>query len=255
MKHFIYISLLLLAACVSMSAAPAVADTAAAAVADTVAAAKKESQQAVSAQDYFSAGNKAYRGCDYPRAILNYEKARKLAPLNEDIRHNLEITRGKTIDRMPPEGEMFFTRWYKGTMMSMTIDAWAYMSLAALVAALLLYLVYLFVDSMMVRRMAFYLSATLVVVYVIATIMAWQRKHALTTHDTAVIMAEMVTVRSSPTSKSPETCIIHEGTFVRITDKEMSSGKLKDGKGKGWLGIELSDGREGWIEANTVEEI
>ena len=253
---------MLIVTCFSVNAAPATSDKAvvaasdtAVAVADTIAAAQKAGQQLMSAQDYFTAGNKAYRSCDYPRAILNYEKARKLSPLNEDIVHNLEITRNKTIDRMPPEGEMFFTRWYRGMVMAFTIDTWAYMSLAALVAALLLYLVYLFVDSVMLRRMAFYVSASLVVLYVFATIMAWQRKSTLTNHDTAVVMTEMVTVRSSPTSKSPETCIIHEGTFVRITDKEMSSGVLRDGKAKGWLGIELSDGREGWIEANTVEEI
>jgi len=39
--------------------------------------------------------------------------------------------------------------------------------------------------------------------------------------------------------------MIHEGTTVHITDRDMN----------GWYGISLSDGREGWIESKEVEEI
>lgn len=210
---------------------------------------------AKSAQDYFSAGNEAYRRCDYPRAMLNYERALKLAPMNEDVRHNIEITRGKTIDRMPAEGEVVFTRWYKGFVMSLNTDVWAYASLIGLALALVLYLCYLFIENMTVRKVSFYSSLLFALIYMFATCMAWLRSEVVTKCNKGVIMAEMVTVKSSPTKKSTETCIIHEGTVVKITDRDLMKGKLTGGKGQGWVGIALSDGREGWIEANTLEEI
>jgi hypothetical protein len=210
---------------------------------------------AKSAQDYFSAGNEAYRRCDYPHAMLNYERALKLAPLNDDVRHNIEITRGKTIDRMPAEGEVVFVRWYKGLVMSLNTDVWAYTSLICLALALLLYLCYLFVDNLSVRKVSFYTSALLSIMFIFTTSMAWLRSEVVTKCNKGVIMAEMVTVKSSPTMKSAETCIIHEGTVVKITDRDLMKGKLSGGKAQGWVGIALSDGREGWIEANTLEEI
>jgi hypothetical protein len=39
--------------------------------------------------------------------------------------------------------------------------------------------------------------------------------------------------------------LLHEGTRVDITDKAM----------KGWRGIKVGDGREGWIETKAIEEI
>lgn len=199
----------------------------------------------MSAQDYFQQGNEAFRHCDYAKAMINYERARKLCPQNKDIEHNIEITRAKTIDRMPPESEMFFVKWYKALVMTMTIDAWAYLALVSFVVALILFLVYLFVDKTVIRVLSFYGSLVLLVVFVFGNIFAWNRKYILTHHDTAIITTEMVTVKTSPIQKAPDACIIHEGTLVRITDREM----------KGWFAIELSDGKEGWVPVNSLEEI
>ena len=59
------------------------------------------------------------------------------------------------------------------------------------------------------------------------------------------VVKEAVAIKNLPSTKAPETAIIHEGTCVRITDKDM----------KGWFGIRLSDGREGWVRAAYVELI
>ena len=74
---------------------------------------------------------------------------------------------------------------------------------------------------------------------------AWQRKTILANHDAAIVMKEVVSVKLSPTLKSADACIIHEGTKVSVTDHDM----------KDWLGIRLSDGREGWVQSKDVEEI
>ena len=58
-------------------------------------------------------------------------------------------------------------------------------------------------------------------------------------------MTETLTVKSSPEIQAQEACIIHEGTTVEITDRDI----------KGWYGIRLPDGREGWINTKDVEEI
>lgn len=206
---------------------------------------EKDMKDGISAEELHNIGNAYYRSDNISRAVLNYEKALKLAPANTKIQHSLEIARNKTIDRMPGDKGMFFTQWCKAFVNWFSIDTWAYTALVSLIIALLMFLAYLFVDNIMVRRVSFYCSVVMFIVFIVGNISAMFRKQWLTTHDTAVVMSELVTVKSSPTFKSADAFVIHEGTSLRITDREMN----------GWYGISLSDGREGWIETKDVEEI
>ena len=204
-----------------------------------------EAQGQVSPQSLFQEGNAHYKQCEYAKAMICYTRAQKMAPLNKDIAHNIEITRTKTIDKMPPESNIFFVEWYKGLVMANTIDDWAMLSVVSLIVALLLFLAYLFVSNMMVRKVSFYACCLLFLVFCFSVLFAWNRKYLLNSHDTAVVTAPSAQIKNLPTHKSPETAVIHEGTCIRITDKDM----------KGWYGIRLSDGREGWIQESAVELI
>lgn len=210
------------------------------------AVAPKDSEaQGYSPQSLFQRGNAYYKQCDYAQAMISYKRAQKMAPLNKDIAHNIEITRTKTIDKMPPESNIFFVEWYKGLVMTNTIDDWAMLSVVSLILALLLFLAYLFVSNMAIRKVSFYACCLLFLAFCFSVLFAWNRKYILNSHDTAVVTVESAPIKNLPTAKSPETAVIHEGTCLRITDKDM----------KGWYGIRLSDGREGWIHASAVELI
>ncbi len=204
---------------------------------------QQDLQSGETAATYNNMGNAYYRVGNIPMAIYSYEKAKLLAPMNDDVAHNLEIARKKTTDRLQPENEVIFAKWYKAAVMSHSINTWSYTATAALLAALVLFLVYLFVGRMLVKRLAFYASTFLVALFLVANVCAWQRKAILETHDTAIVMQKEIRVKSSPTTNAPDACIIHEGTKVRITDKEM----------KNWYAIRLADGREGWIATTAVK--
>lgn len=206
---------------------------------------QKELKNGISAETYNNLGNAYYRIDNIPMAILSYEKALKLDPMNKATEHSLEIARTKTIDKLPPESQMFFVKWYHGLCASMTIDTWAIIGTSLLGIALILFLIYLFFEDVQVRRISFYVSILLLIMCGICNVAAWQRQQFITSNDTAIVMNSSITVKSSPTLKSPDACIIHEGTWVRIVDNEM----------KGWYGIRLSDGREGWIKTTDVAEI
>ena len=199
--------------------------------------------QGETAATYNNMGNAYFRTGNIPMAVYSYEKAHILEPMNADVEHNIEIARKKTADRLQPETEIIFAKWYKAAVMTHSIDTWCYTSTISLVVALLLFLVYLFAGKMAVKRIAFYASMLLVAIFFVANVCAWQRKSILEAHDTAVAMQREIHVKSSPTAKSPDACLIHEGTKVRITDKEM----------KGWYAIRLADGREGWLQASSVK--
>ena len=58
-------------------------------------------------------------------------------------------------------------------------------------------------------------------------------------------MTSSVTVKSTPSENGNELFVIHEGTCVEIQDDTM----------KEWVQIQLSDGKQGWIEKNSLERI
>jgi len=49
---------------------------------------------------YFNAGNAYYKTKQYTKAILYYEKAKLLAPSDEDINFNLELSKKFVVDKI-----------------------------------------------------------------------------------------------------------------------------------------------------------
>ena len=199
----------------------------------------------VSADIYYNMGNAYYRTGQYANAMLCYKRAQRLRPASSDIAHNINVTVGKTADKMPVYEPVFFVRWYKALMMSLTIDEWGYAAIISLSASLLLFLLFLFTPSIAVKKVGLYSSVALMLAFLTATLMAWQQKRVFENHDEAVAIAPTVTVKTSPGTASPTACVIHEGTILTITDNEI----------KGWYGIRLSDGREGWVADGQIELI
>lgn len=198
-----------------------------------------------SAEVYYNLGNAYYRTDNIAKALLYYEKAAKMRPMDKDIMHNIEIAQAKTTDRMVADSDIFLVQWYHYLQSIMSIDNWAYTAIITLIAALMLFLIYLFMDGIVIRRASFYLSAILLILSAISNIFAWQRSRQLSTVSNAIVMNSIATVKTSPTMKSTNVCQIHEGTKVDITDHDI----------KGWYGVHLSDGREGWIQRKDVEGI
>lgn len=196
------------------------------------------------AELYYNLGNSYYRTDNITKAVLAFERARLLNPGNKDIKHNLEIASSKTIDNIQPEEKMFFVAWYHDFVNILTSDTWACTALVSLVVSLILLLVYLFAGPMFVRRIAFYVSTVLIILFFLGNLFAWQLKSFALESNGAIVTVATLSVKSSPTSQSAETFAIHEGTRVEIIDSSL----------KGWLQIHLADGREGWIADNTVEK-
>ena len=71
------------------------------------------------------------------------------------------------------------------------------------------------------------------------------QKNALTNKEGAIIIAPSTNLKKTPIRSGADEAVLHEGTRVDITDRSI----------KGWIGVKLADGREGWIEQDVVEEI
>ena len=198
-----------------------------------------------SADIYYNLGNAYYRTDNLPQAILAYERAALLNPSDKAIRQNLEFVRNKTIDKITPQDETFFTVAYRSVVNINNADGWGTLSIVAIVAALVLMLAYLFSNPLIVRKIGFYGAAVCLVVFAFSMLFAWQQKRAYTNRDGAVVVAPVVNVKKTPADSSTDIFVIHEGTKVTITDSTM----------KDWCSITLADGREGWLKKAQIENI
>ncbi len=202
-------------------------------------------KQGASADLYYNLGNAYYRSENITRAVLNYERALLLSPGDRDVRFNLQIARAKTIDKIVPESEMFFFTWYRSLVSLMSVDAWAWTALIALALLIVLLLVYLFSERIWLRKIGFFGGFVLLILFALSNLFAWQQKQDLLFRKGAIVISPSVTVKSTPAKNGTDLFILHEGTKVSITDGTM----------KGWMGIRIADGKEGWIESNMIEEI
>ena len=202
-------------------------------------------KQGESAALYYNLGNSYYRLDNIPHAVLSYERAQLLAPSDEDIRFNLQLAQSKTIDNLTPESEMFFVTWYKALVNFLSVDCWAFLSLACLFLSLAALVVYLFVESDSFRKAAKAAVPVFFFLFLLDIFFAVQQVYLLDSDDHGIIMSSSAVVRKTPDQQSAEAFILHEGSKVRIIDHSMSQ----------WTEIQLSDGRQGWVRTRHIEAI
>ena len=202
-------------------------------------------KQDASADIFYNLGNAYYRSGNLTQAILNYERASLLSPGNEDINFNLEFARSKTVDKIVPKGEMFYVIWYKSIRNLVSIDSWAYISLISIALAFISVLFYLFSLAISFQKLGFFSSIFLFVLFLLSFVFAFQQKSAMQKRHGAIIMVPSVNVKKSPSFNGLDGFVLHEGTRVDIVDEDI----------KGWVGVQVSDGRSGWVPIDKLEKI
>lgn len=198
-----------------------------------------------SAKLYYNLGNAWFKQGNYPKAILNYERALRLDPSYSDARYNLEFTSNFVQDKIEPVPEFILKSVARKVCYVMGSNAWAVIFLVLLAAALVMGLLFLLGSSVGKRRAGFYCGIVLLLLSAGAlSFSVWQKSDSVKT-DTAIVMSPVSSVKSSPSSgSSRDLFVIHEGTKVTILDEVGS-----------WKNIALADGRQGWITSNELEVI
>jgi tetratricopeptide (TPR) repeat protein len=197
-----------------------------------------------SAALYYNMANAYFKSEQIAKAILYYNRALRLDPSDEDIRHNLEYAEQQTRDSIERIPEFFLTEWMRSLRQTMGGDVWTILSLVALALMLAMALVYLLAQRLSLRKVGFYMMAVFALLFVLGTAFAWSARNEMVGERDAIIMSSSVAVKSSPDRSSTELFVLHEGTKVH-------TGETVDG----WVEIRISDGRKGWIETSRMERI
>jgi tetratricopeptide (TPR) repeat protein len=197
-----------------------------------------------SAQAYYNLGNCYYRKADYAKAILNYEKAKKLNPSDADVQFNLQIANLKTTDKITPDSSLFLTNWGHNLIDVFSEKGWAILCILLLCLGLLSISSYLVSGNLMFRQLGFWGGSLLLVFSLCTFLFSRTQYNALTNHDTAIVMSGSVTVKGSPAENGTQLFIVHDGAKVWILKSEGI-----------WTEIKLANGSQGWLLTSDIEEI
>ena len=192
---------------------------------------------------YYNIGNAHFRLGELAPAILNYERARRLMPGDDDLLANLALARSMTADDITRRPRFWLFR---------AADWWV----GLLPRAALIWLVALAWVTAVV-------GAALVVLRPAASLAAWAWRTALAaaavtlvfgtnlvvrelglgTAEEAIVMADEARVQSAPSDDPAlQVFAVHAGTKVVV-----------DRRADDWAEIVLEDGTVGWMRAEQLE--
>lgn len=194
---------------------------------------------------HYNLGNAYYKLNKLPSAILEYERAMRLSPGDEDIAHNLALANLHLTDRIEPLPDLFFIGWWKSYVNMFSADRWAWNGLIALWLTLLCAaILFLGFHQPFLRRVLPIVALAGLVVFVVCLIGMFGRVRIENSRRFAILQSPSVHVRSAPDEKSTDLFVIHEGLKVELLDNV-----------SGWSKVRLADGKIGWITTNSFEVI
>ena len=197
-----------------------------------------------SASLYYNLGNAYYKAGQITKAILNYERAKLLAPNDEDIQFNLDLANQHVVDNISPLPKVFFVRWWNSLANKFSADGWAKISVITFILTLILAGFFFLSRSISIKRLSFWVGILIVAISIFSFNFAARQKNRMTSHNFAIITQPSVTVKSSPSDSGTDLFLIHEGLKVEIKDQLGS-----------WKEIRLADGNQGWLPASSLEKI
>lgn len=193
---------------------------------------------------YYNLGNSYFRIGKIGLSILNYEKAKKLSPSDEDIVHNLNFANSKIVDRIETLPRFFIFDWWEKLLQLFNVSGWTYAAYIFYTLILISIGYYYFAGSLQRQRVAFYsgvLSSFLLAITIILLLVNLNREINV---KYAIVVEPAAAVKFAPDQNSKDAFIVHEGLKVTAEDN------IED-----WVKIRLIDGKVGWMKQSELEII
>jgi tetratricopeptide (TPR) repeat protein len=193
---------------------------------------------------YFNLGNCYYKLGNIAAAILNYERAQRLAPTDDDIEFNLTLAQSRITDKIDPAPQFFVIKWWRVFVGLATAGSW---SVSGVVFAWCLFVfaaVFFVAQAPALKKTMFVSGIVSLVLLVLMITFAYQQNKASTSDESAIVFASSVSVKSEPQEDSKDLFVLHEGTKVDVLES--------DGE---WRKIRIADGSIGWLRSNTMQVI
>lgn len=213
------------------------------------------STQGTSSELLYNIGNTEFRLGNIGQAVLAYERALRIDPSNVDARTNLDFVK-RTITGLPDDGSTFLSNLHNGIVAKAAPDSWAWIAFGFFALTLGCAALYMFSSNIAARKTGFFGGFVVFILFIYASVIAWQSSHGINDHETVVVTAPGARLTTTPgkTNKdiSSKSAAVPEGTCLQVVD---SVSTPDDPMSSVWYNIRLSNSTEAWINGAEVERI
>lgn len=190
---------------------------------------------------FYNLGNAHYKSQNFPKAIFYYEKARKLAPNDEDLLFNLELANQHVIDKFEEVPVFFLKAWADQLYFLLPSNTLAITSLVTFNLALLSFFLFISRSELTFRKLALQVAGASLAISLVAGYAGFRQMVLLEEEVEAIIFESSVQVKSMPDEKGTQLFVIHEGSKVRVLEENGI-----------WKKIRMKDGNVGWVPATAL---
>jgi tetratricopeptide (TPR) repeat protein len=193
---------------------------------------------------YYNLGNSYFRLNKIPQAILNFERARILDPLDDGTVFNLKLANLKIVDKFEPVPKLFFIEWYENFIDYTNSNTWAFIFLVFFWFTFILLSGFALFSAAETRKKLFRFTLLALIFSIGSIYFAFKTYNSENERLNAIIFNPSVYVKSAPDLGATDLFILHEGTKVRILDRVNN-----------WIEIKIENGNVGWISKDALQII
>jgi len=193
---------------------------------------------------YYNLANACYKTGRVAESILNYERAKRLLPGDEDVEHNLQVANLRVVDKIEAMPHLFIVDYWNGFKNYFSLNGLTTLVLVLYLLVIVSIAVFVLTRSYVVKRWSFISGAVVLFVFLLFTMVFIVRIYQSGHEKYGILFSDVVSVKSSPDERGTDVFVLHRGVKVEITDE------LSD-----WVKIRLADGKVGWVKREIMEVI
>lgn len=198
----------------------------------------------VNGEVYFNLGNAYYKMGKIQNAVLNYERARKYIPNDDDLNVNIQLVNLQLTDKIEAIPELFIYRWAESLLSLFSLESMVWMMYALFLLSLGSFSYFLFAETYEQRRYSLMSGMICTALLLVGITNFLIQSYRETNTRYAVVMTDVANIKSAPDKKGNDLFVIHRGLKVQVLDNVNQ-----------WQKIRLADGKVGWIPEQEIEGI
>lgn len=193
---------------------------------------------------YFNLGNAYYKSGKIQNAILNYERAKRFMPNDEDVLFNLALANAHLIDKVEAIPELFVYEWAEYVLTIVSLETMITIMYILFILTLVSFSLFLFARTYEQKRYSLLAGMVLALFLVLGVANFTIQSYRESNTEFAIVMADVANIKSAPDRSGNDLFVIHRGLKVQVLDSVNK-----------WRKIRLVDGKVGWIPEQEIETI